>query len=42
VHFTLKQNPLGYADLQEFIACYNPANRHQRQEVELFQKGLDF
>ena len=30
VNFTLKQNPLTRADLDEFVACYNPANRHQR------------
>jgi type I restriction enzyme M protein len=28
--FTLKQNPLSRSDLDEFVACYNPANRHQR------------
>jgi type I restriction enzyme M protein len=28
--FTLKQNPLARGDLDEFVACYNPANRHQR------------
>ncbi len=33
VHFTLKQNPMTFADLQDFIACYNPANRHIRQET---------
>ncbi|MCB1053877.1 MAG: SAM-dependent DNA methyltransferase, partial [Acidobacteria bacterium] len=31
IHFTLKKNPLKFEDLQEFIACYNPANRHHRQ-----------
>ncbi|MBN1484378.1 MAG: SAM-dependent DNA methyltransferase [Chloroflexia bacterium] len=30
VHFTLKQHPLTRADLDEFVACYNPANRHER------------
>ena len=30
VNFTLKQNPLTRADLDEFVACYNPANRHER------------
>ncbi len=30
-HFTLKQNPLTRADLDEFVACFNPANRHERQ-----------
>ena len=29
-HFTLKANPLKRADLDEFVALYNPANRHQR------------
>jgi type I restriction enzyme M protein len=28
--FTLKQNPLTRADLDEFVACFNPANRHAR------------
>jgi len=30
-HFTLKTNPLKRADLDEFVALYNPANRHQRK-----------
>jgi type I restriction enzyme M protein len=30
VHHTLKQNPLTRADLDEFVACFNPANRHER------------
>jgi type I restriction enzyme M protein len=30
MNFTLKQNPLTRADLDEFVACYNPANRHER------------
>jgi type I restriction enzyme M protein len=30
-HFTLKTNPLQRRDLDEFVACYNPANRHDRQ-----------
>ena len=29
-HFTLKENPLTRADLDDFVACYNPANRHDR------------
>ena len=29
-HFTLKQNPMRYEDLQDFIQCYNPENRHNR------------
>ncbi len=31
-HFTLKTNQMGYGDLEDFIKCYNPENRHQRQE----------
>ncbi len=30
-HFTLKTNPLNRADLDEFVALYHPANRHQRK-----------
>ena len=30
MHFTLKQNPLTRADLDEFVACYHPENRHER------------
>ena len=33
VHHTLKKNPLRMADLRDFIECYNPANRHKRQET---------
>jgi len=33
MHFTLKRNPLTYNDLQDFIACYNPQNRRNRQET---------
>ena len=29
-HFTLKTNPLKRADLDEFVACYNADNRHER------------
>ncbi|MDE3241453.1 MAG: SAM-dependent DNA methyltransferase [Nitrospirota bacterium] len=30
-HFTLKTNPLTREDLDEFVKCYNPANRHERK-----------
>ena len=30
-HFTLKTDPLKREDLDEFVECYNPANRHQRK-----------
>lgn len=33
IHFTLKQHPMGDADLKDFIACYNPENRHERKET---------
>ncbi len=29
-NFTLKQNPLSRAALDEVVACYHPANRHER------------
>ena len=29
--FSLKQKPLSRADLDEFVACYNPKNRHDRK-----------
>ena len=29
--FTLKTNPLKREDLDEFVKCYNPENRHQRK-----------
>ncbi|TRV07156.1 MAG: SAM-dependent DNA methyltransferase [Microcystis wesenbergii Mw_MB_S_20031200_S109] len=33
IHFTLKKNPLKPADLEDFITCYHPQNRHQRRET---------
>jgi type I restriction enzyme M protein len=33
MHFTLKQHPMTYTDLEDFIQCYNPENRHQRKET---------
>jgi len=33
LHFTLKQNPLTDADLEDFVDCYNPVNRHSRKET---------
>lgn len=32
-HFTLKTNQLARADLDEFVECYNPTNRHDRAET---------
>jgi len=31
LHFTLKENTLKRSDLDDFVACYNPKNRHQRK-----------
>ena len=37
LRFTLKKNPMCYSDLRDFIACYNPDNRHIRKETERFK-----
>jgi type I restriction enzyme M protein len=37
LHFTLKENTLKRSDLDDFVACYNPKNRHQRKESERFK-----
>jgi len=36
-HFTLKQNPLRFEDLRDFIECYNPENRFERKVGERFR-----
>lgn len=36
-HFTLKTGQLKFEDLQDFIKCYNPKNRHEREETERFK-----
>ena len=41
LHFTLKENTLKRADLDDFVACYNPRNRHDRKESERF-KGFAY
>ena len=33
VHHTLKQKPMTYEHLRDFVACYNPENRHARKET---------
>ena len=33
IHHTLKQNPLKESDLDDFVSCYNPSNRHKRIET---------
>jgi len=37
-HFTLKENPLGYEHLEDFIDCYRPGRRHEREETEQFRR----
>jgi len=36
-HFTLKTRPLRFENLQDFITCYHPENRHQRIATERFR-----
>jgi type I restriction enzyme M protein len=36
-HFTLKTSTLSYKDLEDFIVCYNPKNRHERKETDRFK-----
>jgi type I restriction enzyme M protein len=33
MNFTLKTNQLVRSDLDEFVTCYNPQNRHERQST---------
>jgi type I restriction enzyme M protein len=37
MHFTLKQNPLRYQHLEDFVRTYNPENRHERVKSERFR-----
>jgi len=37
-HFTLVQNPITRADLDDFVTSYCPGNRSQRQETERFKR----
>jgi len=36
-HFTLKTNSLKRADLDDFVSCYHPENRHERKETDRFK-----
>ncbi len=36
-HFTLKTRQLAFDDLADFVACYRPENRHQREPSERFR-----
>ena len=33
IHFTLKKNPMTDSDLDDFVSCYQPENRHNRTET---------
>src|SRR5215469_6459262 len=33
IHHTQKKSPMRFEDLQDFITCYNPENRHDRTET---------
>jgi type I restriction enzyme M protein len=33
IHHTLKRKPMRFEDLADFVACYNPRNRHARKET---------
>src|SRR5436190_4479009 len=36
-HFTLKENTLKRTDLDDFVKCYNPKNRHNRKDSDRFK-----
>ena len=36
-HFTLKESTLKRSDLEDFVACYHPKNRHKRKDSERFR-----
>ena len=38
IHFTLKKNKMKFEDLKDFIECYHPENRYEREETERFKK----
>jgi type I restriction enzyme M protein len=37
-HFTLKRDPIGYEDFEDFIECYNSGDIEGREETERFKK----
>jgi type I restriction enzyme M protein len=37
LHFTVKENTLKRNDLDDFVKCYNPKNRHDRKQSERFK-----
>ena len=41
MHFTLKENKLKEEDLDAFVKCYNPENRHERKQTWSEKKNPD-
>jgi type I restriction enzyme M protein len=41
IHHTLKKNPLKFENMTEFVECYNPPNRHKREETYDPEKNPD-
>ena len=39
MHFTLKTDPLKREDLDEFVQCYHPENRHDRKATWFEEKS---
>lgn len=37
-HFILKGSPLRHEDLEDFVTCYTPGNRREREESERFKR----
>jgi type I restriction enzyme M protein len=37
-HFTRKENPLRREHLDDFVACYRPGARHEREETDRFRR----
>ena len=37
-HFTLKENPLAYGHLEDFVECFKPDDRRTRTETERFKR----
>ncbi len=38
LHFTLKENPLRYPDLEDFVGCFKAEARSRREETERFKR----
>ena len=41
IHHTLKKNPLKPESLKDFVECYNPTNRHKREETYNLESNPD-